>query len=65
MTTKDREIIKQYDYEMAKLHGTILPYSDRQSLITSIEILQKFLVMSDEEKLERAKKYFYDPNPFA
>jgi hypothetical protein len=64
MNDIDRDTIKEYDYAMAQLHGLILPYSDRQSLITSIQILQKFLVMSDEEKLERANKFFYDPNPF-
>ncbi len=64
MTTEERQIIKQYDLEMAKLHGAITPYMNRETLISSVEILQKFLMMSDELKLDRAQRYFNDPKPF-
>jgi hypothetical protein len=64
MNNTDRIIIKQYDLEMGRLHGAITPNMNRETLISSIEILQKFLLMPDDVKLERAKKYFNDPEPF-
>lgn len=64
MTNTDRKIIKEYDLEMGRIHGAIMPYMNRETLITSIEILKKFLLMPDDVKLEMAKKYFNDPEPF-